>query len=245
MSVDPLGPAPVDPDEVRDIACDATASSSVCSPPVEPPEPPDFDVPSEAASGAFGFAQLVVILLVIALAALLAWLVYQFLAGRDVADHDDDVDEDLDATEDLDEELPRIIDEERPPDRWRRRAEEHRAHGEFRDSIRCEYRALVGDLARAGFVDEIPGRTSGEERSQVADIAPDASPVAARFAAAADLFDRAWFDTQPEAPISQDPSSSDPISQGRTIGRDDDVAFRSAADAVLGELLSRPGGSGR
>ena len=42
----------------------------------------------------------------------------------------------------------------------------------FRDAIRCRYRALVGDLARRGMIDEIPGRTSGEERVQMAAAAP-------------------------------------------------------------------------
>ena len=41
----PLGPSDVDPDDIRDVACDATAPSQVCNPPVrEPdsPEPPDL-----------------------------------------------------------------------------------------------------------------------------------------------------------------------------------------------------------
>ena len=61
-----------------------------------------------------------------------------------------------------------------------------------------EYRALVGDLARAGYVDEIPGRTSGEERAQVAEIAPRLGEagraVSSEFDVAADTFDVAWFD---------------------------------------------------
>lgn len=230
---DPFGePQPVDPDEIRDAACDATARSEVCSPDVaDIPEAPDVpDVPDVSAGGG-AIGQLLVILLVAALIAVLVWLLYQFVVGRTVRAEGDDDDDDLDATEDLDDELPRIIDEERPPDRWRRRAEEHRGRNEFRDAIRCEYRALVGDLARAGFVDEIPGRTSGEERAQIADIAQSGSPVPSRFDTAADLFDHAWFDT------GTGDGSHD-------IGAADDERFVAASTAVLDELLARSLGRG-
>lgn len=229
-AADPFGePQPVDPDEIRDAACDATARSEVCSPEVpDIPEAPD--VP-DVSSGGGAIGQLLVILLVAALIAVLVWLLYQFVVGRTIRADADDDDGDLDETEDLDDDLPRIIDEERPPDRWRRRAEEHRGRSEFRDAIRCEYRALVGDLARAGFVDEIPGRTSGEERAQIADIARPGSPVPDRFSAAADLFDRAWFDTGTGERLHD-------------IGAMDDKRFVAASRAVLEELLARSVGSG-
>ena len=135
-AADPFGePQPVDPDEIRDAACDATARSEVCSPEVpDIPEAPD--VP-DVSSGGGAIGQLLVILLVVALIAALVWLLYQFVVGRTVRADADDDDGDLDETEDLDDELPRVIDEERPPDRWRRRAEEHRGRSEFRDAIRC------------------------------------------------------------------------------------------------------------
>jgi hypothetical protein len=85
---------------------------------------------------------------------------------------------------------PMMVDVSREPAEWRREAEAHRAAGRFRESIRCRYRALVGDLARRGMIDEIPGRTSGEERTQIATVAPQVAPD---FGVAADLFDDAWY----------------------------------------------------
>jgi hypothetical protein len=56
--------------------------------------------------------------------------------------------------------------------------------------MRCRYRALVGDLARRGLIYEIPGRTTGEERTQLRQVQPDAGRP---FTSAADLFDGAWY----------------------------------------------------
>ncbi len=187
---DPLGPVDQQPDGPRDLACDLTASDTQCSPP-EPDDPPiDFDPPSNLGGGdaaASGLGTLLVVLLVAALVAVVAWIVVSMLRNRSSSDDDlDDLDEELDDVVD-----ERIVDVERPPDSWRRAAAEHRASGRFRDSVRCEYRALVGDLARAGHVDEIPGRTSGEERDQVRALAPGVAPS---FDEAADIFDGAWFD---------------------------------------------------
>jgi hypothetical protein len=192
MIVDPLGPVDQLPDVPRDLACDLTASTDRCSPPV-PDSLPDFDPPANLGGGATGsgFATIVVVLLVIALLAVVVWIVVSMIRNRSATEGDD-----LDDLDDLDEELAdsvdeRIVDVDYPPDRWRRAAGEHRAAGRFRDSVRCEYRALVGDLARAGHVDEIPGRTSGEEREQIRVLAPAVAPS---FDEAADIFDGAWFD---------------------------------------------------
>lgn len=111
-----------------------------------------------------------------------------------------------------------------------RRAQEHRDRAEYRESIRCQYRALVGDLARAGFVDEIPGRTSGEERTQVAELAPRRNVaergVVEAFSIAADTFDTAWFD------------------DGVVVAADDErflAAERTVLDAVLAPSSGRLG----
>ncbi len=82
------------------------------------------------------------------------------------------------------------IDRGREPIDWRAEAEAHRREGRYRDALRCRYRALVGDLARRGLIDEIPGRTTGEEREQLGSIRPQ---VALPFSDAADLFDSAWY----------------------------------------------------
>lgn len=185
----PLGSNTVDPDAARDVACDLTASDSVCSPPAtvveQPPDLPEFS----GAGGGSAIGTFLVVLLVAALVLAIVWIVVSVVRRR--GDLDDDRGED-----DLDEELdelarPRIVDDARPPERWRRAAADHRAAGRYRDAVRCEYRALVGELARAGIVDEIPGRTSGEERAQLRRLAPDVSPA---FDEAADIFDEAWFD---------------------------------------------------
>lgn len=82
------------------------------------------------------------------------------------------------------------IDRSREPRGWRDEADSHSAAGRYRDALRCRYRALVGDLARRGLLDEIPGRTTGEERRELYASAPNALPA---FREAADLFDAAWY----------------------------------------------------
>jgi hypothetical protein len=104
-----------------------------------------------------------------------------------------------------------VIDRSREPSDWRTEADEHARHGRFRDALRCRYRALVGDLARRGLLDEIPGRTTGEERGQLRTTAPVAAP---EFTDATDLFDRAWYGDEP-------------------TGASEDDRFRSLADAVM------------
>ena len=215
----------MNPDDIRDVACDATASSQICNPAPEtvttqPRDLPDVGDPS----GGLGLiGQLLVVLLVAALVLAIAWLVMRWREGQDIGDDGDDLD-DGDRDEAVDEELDaRVIDVETPPDRWRRLASEHRDAGRYRDSVRCQYRALVGDLARAGYVDEIPGRTSGEERAQVAEIAPS---LAAAFAVAADTFDVAWFDDG-------------------VVTADDDARFLDAEATVLDAALAGARSRGR
>jgi hypothetical protein len=87
-----------------------------------------------------------------------------------------------------------VVDRSREPDEWRRLAAEHAAAGRWREALRCRYRALVGDLARRGRLDEIPGRTTGEERAQLAQSTPEAEPA---FTPATELFDRVWYGDEP------------------------------------------------
>ena len=199
--VDPLGPTDIDPDDARDRACDVTTTRQICNPAAPEPRDQPSDAPnfSDPGVGAGFFGQLLVLLLVVALVVAVAWLVVRWLDGsggrRSRAGDEDsiDVDEAVDDAVDA-----RIIDHETSPDRWRRLAAQARDAGDHREAVRCQYRALVGDLARSGYVDEIPGRTSGEEREQVAEIAPRlgeiGQEVARQFDVAADTFDEAWFD---------------------------------------------------
>ncbi len=199
---DPLGPSDIDPDDARDRACEVTSSGSICNPAEPPPPEPPRDAPDvdlDPGVGAGFFGQLLVALLVIGLVVAVAWLVMRWLDGSGGSADDSHDGELLDVDEAVDEMVDaRIVDHETPPDRWRRLAGEARSAGDHREAVRCQYRALIGDLARAGYVDEIPGRTSGEERDQVAEIAPrlgdGGRDVARQFDVAADTFDAAWFD---------------------------------------------------
>ena len=219
-SSDPLGPSPIDPERARSLACEVTAPPTACvlaEPTATAPVEPSSTPPSVGWLGLVG--QALIVVLVVALVAVAVWAVARRGSLGRVGD-DDDADADLD--EDLDGVAsPRAIDHETPPDRWRRRAAEARAGGDLREAVRCEYRALVGDLARAGHVDEIPGRTSGEERAQLAELAPGLGErgrdVVERFGVAADTFDAAWFDDA-------------------EVTADDDERFLAAARAVLAVL---------
>lgn len=229
--IDPLGPTDLDPDDVRDVACDVTATTQVCNPPLrDTPNPPDPPEVGDPTAGAGLVGQLVVVVLVVALVLAIAWLIARWRQGERSPSDEDDID-DGNRDDEIEEDVgARVVDHATPPEWWRRRASEHREQNRFRDAIRCEYRALVGDLARAGYVDEIPGRTSGEERAQVADLAPrlgDAGrAVASQFDVAADTFDIAWFDDG-------------------VITAADDQRFLAAQRTVLDAVLSGARSRGR
>lgn len=186
---DPLGPVDQDPDAVREEACKLVSkNTAVCSPP-EPPKPSS----SSGSGGGFDLS-IVSLLLWLLLIAAVVGLVFLLLrwfatrqggraAGRHGAGEEGD---DLD----LVERDAVAVDRSREPTNWRTEAEQHRRAGRYRDALRCRYRALVGDLARRGLIDEIPGRTTGEERAQLRRVTPAAAPP---FDAAADLFDGAWY----------------------------------------------------
>lgn len=77
---------------------------------------------------------------------------------------------------------------------WRADAAAHEAAGDWRAALRCRWRALVADLAGRGLVEEVPGRTAGEYRRQVAVALPAA---ASDFDAATALFEAAWYGDRP------------------------------------------------
>jgi Domain of unknown function (DUF4129) len=77
---------------------------------------------------------------------------------------------------------------------WRAEAEAHEAAGEWRQAVRCRYRALIADLARLGVVDEVPGRTSGEYLGEVGRNLPSAVEA---FGGATQVFERAWYGRRP------------------------------------------------
>ncbi|MFO8075064.1 MAG: DUF4129 domain-containing protein [Egibacteraceae bacterium] len=73
---------------------------------------------------------------------------------------------------------------------WLADAADAEARGDRREALRCRYRALVAELAAAGLVEELPGRTTGEVRADVGAAVPDAAEV---FGQATDAFERAWY----------------------------------------------------
>jgi len=73
---------------------------------------------------------------------------------------------------------------------WREEAGEHEAAGRWRAALRCHYRALIADLAAAGLLEEVPGRTSGEYLRVVTDDLPLAADA---FAEATGAFESAWY----------------------------------------------------
>jgi len=82
----------------------------------------------------------------------------------------------------------------RGAEEWRAQAESHERAGEWRQALRCRYRALVADLAGRGLIDEVPGRTAGEYRGEVGRNVPAAAEA---FAGATELFERAWYGRTP------------------------------------------------
>ena len=88
----PLGPSDVDPDDIRDVACDATASSQVCNPPVREPDTPEPPDVGDLSSGLGLVGQFLVVLLVAALVLAIVWLVMRWRDGQGLGDEGDEID---------------------------------------------------------------------------------------------------------------------------------------------------------
>jgi hypothetical protein len=174
-----------DPEAVRTAACKLVANDATCT--TVTVRPPDTGRPSVAAAG-FNLVSLLFWVALFVALVLVAVIVARAVARRQSRRDDEPAEDDGDAL--IEEVAGVIVDRRREPVDWRRAADRHRAAGRFRDALRCRYRALVGDLARRGLIDEIPGRTTGEERAQLRAVAP---PAAAPFDQAADLFDAVWY----------------------------------------------------
>jgi len=80
---------------------------------------------------------------------------------------------------------------------WLADAARCEAAGDWRGALRCRYRALIAELSRRGLVDEVPGRTSGEYRQEVARSLPK---VADAFGDATDLFELVVYGDSPAGP---------------------------------------------
>jgi hypothetical protein len=77
---------------------------------------------------------------------------------------------------------------------WRAQADAAEGAGDWREALRCRYRALLADLAARGTLEEVPGRTTGEYRAALARVVPGA---AGDFSAATGLFEEAWYGSVP------------------------------------------------
>lgn len=104
-----------------------------------------------------------------------------------------------------------VFERRRTPADWRAEAEAHARAGRWREAVRFRYRALVAELGVRGLVDDVPGRTAGEYRREVADSAPAVAPV---FSQATDLFEVSWYGNRPTA-------------------EEQDTRLRELSDAVL------------
>ena len=188
---EPFPPVDQDPDDIRVEACKLVSRDpSTC---VTTPRP-TVTRPPRSGGGGGGFdASFLSIFLWIALVAAVVFAVIAVVRGgfggakrskRGAHADDDETDDEVI------EEGAVFVDRSREPGDWRQQADEHRRAGRYREALRCRYRALVGDLARRGWIDEIPGRTTGEHRRQVHQVTPAAGDA---FDAVADLFDGAWY----------------------------------------------------
>lgn len=136
---------------------------------------------SGAAGSVIGWA-----VVLAALALLVVLVVRGMRRGRRPKDDDD-----------ADMEPVAVVAVERSGGDWRAEAAEHAAAGRWREALRCRYRAVVADLTAQGTLDAVPGRTTGEERRQVAERAP---ALGAPFEGVADVFDRVVYGDEPAGP---------------------------------------------
>lgn len=110
----------------------------------------------------------------------------------------------------------------RSPRGWLAEAADHEQATRWREAVRCRYRALLAQLAEAGLVDEVRGRTSGEYRAAVAGDVPAA---AAAFDDATRVFDLAWY-------------GHDPVS-GDDVAALQEAARRVLRDAGIGRVAAK------
>jgi len=114
-------------------------------------------------------------------------------------------------------EAPLRIEVHRSATDWRREAEDFERRGDWKQGLRCRYRALVAELIATHVVLDLPGRTTGEYRGDVGVTLPGA---ATPFAGASELFERAWYGD-------------------RATGPDESHRFEELADEVLAEARRR------
>jgi hypothetical protein len=73
---------------------------------------------------------------------------------------------------------------------WRTDAERFEAEGKWREAMRARYRELVRTLVDDGLLSDVPGRTTGEYRAEIATSMPARAEA---FAELTELFEVAWY----------------------------------------------------
>jgi hypothetical protein len=86
----------------------------------------------------------------------------------------------------------------RSPIEWAVLAEDYEARAEWKDALRCRYRALLAELVARHILRDRPAETTGEYRGEVSTRLPDA---AVAFGGASELFERAWYGDRPTGPV--------------------------------------------
>lgn len=144
--------------------------------------PPAFEGTGPGSGGSSLLTLILLVVLVVLLVLVVRALLRQPSRRRSDADPEPAID----------------VSEHRSAAAWEREAVDHEAAGRWKDAVRCRFRALLEHLVDRRVLDEVPGRTTGELRVEVAARTPAAATA---FAAAADVFDLAWYgdiDTGPE-----------------------------------------------
>ncbi|HWG72637.1 MAG TPA: DUF4129 domain-containing protein [Acidimicrobiales bacterium] len=100
---------------------------------------------------------------------------------------------------------------------WAADAARHERAAEWRQALRCRYRALVAELAERGVVVESPGRTTREYQAVVDRTLPSAT---VEFGGASELFEAVWYGN-------------------RVSGREDDEQLQQLTRRVLAEAARR------
>jgi hypothetical protein len=110
------------------------------------------------------------------------------------------------------------IDAPRSADAWAAEAARLEAAGNHREALRARYRELLARLDDRHVLDDVAGRTTGEQRAELVARRPD---IAEPFATATDLFEAAWYGGAPVDAATTD-------------------RLRAAAVAVLDSPAPRP-----
>lgn len=137
------------------------------------------EVPVEPGGG--GPGALVAYLLLAVVLALAVWVVWRLVrdrAPRAEADGDADTGVSID------------IEEHRTAAGWRDRARDLEADGRWKDAVRAWLRWGITDLVDRRVLDDVPGRTTGEYRRDIAGHQPH---LRDDFDRATQLFDEVWY----------------------------------------------------